>query len=279
MSGESGRAGAACQPQTGDSAGAGTLPQPSGGFVWTQEPWGAALLCVPLSAVAPHLFTTGNLRLVDDDDGWAAIAARMGVAPAHVRLIRQVHGVAVALVRPTTSGDWQPPEADIVISDDPRTAIGVRVADCAPVLLADVRLGVVGAAHAGWRGTAKRAAAVAVDALRRTFGTNPPDLVAAIGPCLGPCCGEVGREVVEMFRDAGHTAADLDRWFASGGAAGRPYLDLWTANRDQLVRAGVPAPQIFTAEICTKTHMTLMHSYRAHGAGAGRMTGMIRARG
>jgi polyphenol oxidase len=242
--------------------------------MWTQAPWGTALECVPLGAAARHLFTTGNLRLVDDEREWAAVAACLEVPPTQVRLIRQVHGIAIAVASATT-GEWGRPEADIIISDDPRAAIGVRVADCAPILLADTRLGVVGAVHAGWRGTVKRAAAVAVEALRRTFGSDPADLVAAIGPCLGPCCGEVGQEVVEVFRDAGHTPPDLARWFASG-VTGRPYLDLWAANRDQLERAGVPPARIFAAELCTKTHGALMHSYRVHGAGVGRMAAVIR---
>lgn len=251
-------------------------PQPSGGFVWTQEAWGATLRCLPLSAVASHLFTTASLRLVDDEAEWATVAARMGVAPGRVRLVRQVHGVTVAIAASTADGEWDRPEADIVISDDPRAAIAVRVADCAPVLLADRRLGVVGAVHAGWRGTVQRAAEVAVEALGRTFGTDPADLVAAIGPCLGPCCGEVGEEVVAQFRAAGHAPEDLDRWLAPG-LAGRSYLDLWMANRDQVERSGVPAAQIFVAGLCTKTHMALMHSYRAHGAAVGRMAGLIRA--
>lgn len=211
---------------------------------------------------------------MEDDREWAAVAARMGVAPAQLRLIRQVHGVAVAVA---DAHDWhERPEADIVISDDPNCVIGVRVADCAPVLLADTRRGVVGAAHAGWRGTVQRAAAVSVEALRRTFGSDPDDLIAAIGPCLGPCCGEVGGDVLAMFRGAGHAADDLDRWVAAG-PAGRLHLDLWTANRDQLVDAGVPPARVFTAGLCTKSHSTLLHSYRAHGAGAGRMAGLIRA--
>jgi polyphenol oxidase len=255
-----------------------TWPQPSDGFVWTQEVWGAALQCQPLSEVASHLFTTRSLRLVDDGAEWAAVAARMGVALARVRLMRQVHGVTVVVADSTLNGDWDRPEADILISDDPHAAIGVRVADCAPVLLADRRRGVVGAAHAGWRGTARRAASVAVDALRRIFGSEPADLVAAIGPCLGPCCGEVGEDVVAVFRSAGHPPEDLARWFAPGPAA-RPLLDLWAANRDQLVGAGVPASQVFTAALCTRTHSALMHSYRAHGPGTGRMAGLIRARG
>lgn len=204
------------------------------------------------------------------------MAGRLAVEPAEVRLIRQVHGIDVAICR---AGDASPPtrpEADVIVSNDPSVAIGVRVADCAPVLLADRRRPIVAAAHAGWRGTVKGAAATAVKAMVETFGAEPAELVAAIGPCLGPCCGEVGDEVVEAFRQAGHDQADVTRWFAKGGS-GRPYLDLWTANRDQLARAGVPAAQIHVAALCTKSHASLLHSYRA-GERAGRMAAMIRAR-
>lgn len=235
------------------------------------------LRCTALEDVAAHLFTTGDLTLRDDEREWRAVAERMGVDPARLRLISQVHEVDVAVVRAGSDG-WLPPRADVIVSDDPSSAIVVRVADCAPVLVADRRLGAVGAAHAGWRGTVRRAASVLVAAMTRTFGSDPGDLVAAIGPCLGPCCGEMGGEVVEAFRAAGHGEADLGRWFRTG-ASGRPHFDLWAANRDHLLAAGVPAPQVCTAELCTKTHQTLLHSYRAHGPGAGRMAAVIRARG
>jgi YfiH family protein len=169
------------------------------------------------------------------------------------------------------------PEADIIVSDDPAAAIAVRVADCAPILMADTRTGAVGAAHAGWRGTVQSAAAACVRSMRHEFGTNPADLIAGIGPCLGACCGEVGPEVVDAFRQAGHDDGSLGRWFADG-PRGRPMLDLWQANIDQLTAAGVLTERIHVAGICTKTHSALMHSYRAAGAAAGRMLGVIRRR-
>jgi YfiH family protein len=251
-------------------------PQPSDGFEWTQEPWGQALRCAPLGAVAPHLYTTANLRLVEDEREWHAVAERIGVARRRLLLIRQVHGTDVAVSRAGDGLDWPRPEADVIVSDDPDAAIGVRVADCAPVLIGDGRLGVVAAAHAGWRGTVAGAAAVAVRALAEQFGSNPADLVAAIGPCLGPCCGEVGGEVVDAFRQAGHRESAIGRWF-SPGSSGRLHLDLWQANRDQLVDAGVPAAQVHAAALCTQTHASLMHSYRVEGRHAGRMLGVIRA--
>ena len=245
---------------------------------------------MPLQSFAQHLFTVGNLQLRDNADEWQAVAAEMGVSRGEVLLIRQVHGAATAVARASTrfarSGqpfdtlragpsEWTMPEADIIVSDDPAAAIGVRVADCAPILMADTRTGAVGAAHAGWRGTVQSAAVACVRSMHREFGTNPTELVAAIGPCLGACCGEVGPEVVEAFRQAGHDDTSLRRWF-SDGPRGRPMLDLWQANMDQLAAAGVPAERIHVAGICTKTHAATMHSYRAAGAAAGRMLGVIR---
>ena len=180
-------------------------------------------------------------------------------------------------MRRGSDGAWLAPVADAIVSDDPASAIAVRVADCAPILLADSRRGVVGAVHAGWRGTVQSVAVEGVHAMQREFGSSPADLVAAIGPCLGACCGEVGEEVVDAFTRAGHDSADVARWF-SPGPRGRPHFDLSRANVDQLAGAGVPRSNIHVAELCTKTHTGLMHSYRASGTTAGRMVGAIRAR-
>jgi YfiH family protein len=232
------------------------------------------LVCEPLERFARHFFTARSLELREDAREWQAVAEAMGVAPDSVRLIRQVHGVDVAVAR-AGNHPWTRPEADVIVSDDPDAAIGVRVADCAALLIADVTGRGVGAAHAGWRGTAKGAAAAAVSALRRTFGSAPGDLIAAIGPCLGQCCGEVGLEVIDAFRAGGHSPGDIDRWFAPG-APGKAQLDLAGANRDQLLRAGLRADRIFSADLCTKTHASHLHSYRAAGEKAGRMAGLIR---
>lgn len=252
-------------------------PQPNRAFAWTQAPWGPALECAALGPIAPHLFTIGNLRLEPQSSEWSMVATAIGVRPDRIRLIRQVHGAAVAAARGNGGQPWSPPEADAIASDDSSVAIAVRVADCAPILLADRTGVVVAAVHAGWRGTMQRVVQTAVDRLAEQFGSPPSELVAAIGPCLGPCCGEVGPEVPAAFRAAGHGAESLDGWF-SPGPSGRAHLDLWRANRDQLEACGVPATQIHVAELCTKTHAAWMHSYRAHGAGAGRMVGIIRAR-
>ena len=251
-------------------------PKPSGGFEWAQAPWGTVLRCRPLLEAADHLFTAHDLVLRGSEREWAAVAGVMGVERDRLLLVSQVHRADVAVARRDRVNSWVRPEADVMVSDDPSSAIGVRVADCAPVLLADRRTHAVAAAHAGWRGTVQRAATAAVEALKKEFGSHPRDLIAAIGPCLGPCCGEVGDEVVQAFRDAGHDSTTIARWF-SAGPSGRSHLDLWRANADQLEAAGVPPEQIHVAGLCTKTYSDVLHSHRVMKLEAGRMVGVIRS--
>jgi purine-nucleoside/S-methyl-5'-thioadenosine phosphorylase / adenosine deaminase len=248
-------------------------PQPNDAFAWTQEPWGRALRCSRLPA--SHLFTSRDVVLRDDRWEWDMVAASLGVAIDRLLLIRQVHGNAVAVARRGHDDDWRRPEADIVVTDDPDVAIGVRVADCAPVLLYDPVRNVAGAAHAGWRGTAVNASGAAVTALQRDFGSDPAHVIAAIGPCLGACCGEVGPEVADAFRSGGASGEDVSAWF-SPGQNDRSLLDLERANRDQLARAGLSPDRIFSSGLCTKTHAWRLHSYRADRAAAGRILGAIR---
>jgi hypothetical protein len=253
-------------------------PQPAAGFEWIESSRevGRALQC--RSVAAPHLFTAAHLQLRGDPGEWEAAAATLGRGSSALRLIKQVHGADVAIVRREDSSTWLVPEADIILSEDPRFVIGVRAADCAPILLADRRRQVVAAVHAGWRGTAQSAVQKAVAALTREFGSSPEDLVAAIGPCLGVCCGEVGDDVVEAFRDAGHGEPALDCWFSRGPAA-RWHLHLARANRDQLIEAGLRAADVHSAGLCTRSFPHVFHSHRADGAKAGRMAALIRAPG
>ena len=203
------------------------------------------------------------------------MSASLGVPRERLALLKQVHGIHVVVVR--RGGPLPPdrPQADIVISNDPSVAIGVRVADCAPVLLYDRARGVAGAAHAGWRGAAAQASAAAIRAMQNYFGSHPADISAAIGPCLGACCGEVGPEVVEAFRAGGADKSSIDTWFRPG-AGDRSFLDLERANSDQLEQAGLSPRAIYTAGLCTKTHHDRLHSYRAARDGAGRMLAAIR---
>jgi polyphenol oxidase len=248
-------------------------PQPNDAFTWTQESWGRALRCTRLPA--PHLFTSRDLVLRDDEREWSMVAESLGVQNERLLLVRQVHGVHVAIARRGRAGAWPRPSADIILSDDPSVAIGVRVADCAPILLHDPVRHVVAAVHAGWRGAAAGAATAAVAAMHKEFGTEAADLVAAIGPCLGQCCAEVGPEVVEAYRAGGAARTSIAAWFTPG-SGDRWHLDLVRANHDQLELAGLNPDSIFASGLCTKTHRERLHSYRGDRDAAGRMLGAIR---
>ena len=249
-----------------------TLPKPSGDFQWVQESWGAALRCAPLAAIAPHCFSTRALALdgVGDADpqSWEMLARALGVGVEGLVRMRQVHGAEVFEAGKGIDEKW--PEADIAISRDPSLAPTVRAADCVPTLLADRRTGAVAAIHAGWKGTAAGAVQVAVRALERTYGSTPLDLVAAVGPSIGPCCYEVGGDLARHF--SAHP--DAPAWFTRDT---KPRLDLWRATRDQLERAGLPALQIHVCELCTFDHAALFYSYRRDGNAAGRLVAAIRS--
>ena len=259
-----------------------TLPELPPSFAWTQTSLGLVLTCAPLESIAPHLFTTRAVPLTTQAD-WVALAHVLGATEAVT--VNQVHGRAVVTIRRGAARPADRPDADALVSNDPRVAIAVRAADCVPLLLADRTTGAVAAVHAGWRGTAAGAAGAAVDALSRDFGVQPQHLVAAIGPSIGACCYGVGSELVNAFAAAGHPRHLIDRWFsfrdAGSGvrdrANARLVLDLPGANRDQLVLAGVPEEQIFLSGLCTATHLDVLTSYRVEQEKAGRIAGVIRA--
>jgi YfiH family protein len=177
-------------------------------------------------------------------------------------LLRQVHGSTVL------EAPWEgTPEADASVASAPGVILGVKTADCLPILLVDPTRRRVAAAHAGWRGTAKGIAAHAVDALA-ALGSRPQDLVAALGPGIGPCCYEVGEEVREAF-GAGGAA------FFRPGPNGRPYLDVRATNVRRLQEAGVRPEAIHHVADCTRCRADLYHSYRRDGSAAGRMISFV----
>jgi len=152
---------------------------------------------------------------------------------------------------------------DVLITDRPGALLLLLYADCAPVLIYDPRHRALALAHSGWRGTVLGAARAAVDALGREFGSRPGELVAAIGPSIGPCCYEVGAEVVDAVR-ATFTRPDSLLPVHPGG---RSHFDLWAANYCWLAAAGVR--QVEVAGLCTACHTDEFYSHRAEGGRTG----------
>jgi len=251
------------------------LPAPALGFRWTRETWGNALRCDALGARAQHLFTSKQLALPDPEN-WREALASLSSTPERLMRVKQVHGNRVRVLKhgevPEGAADVRP-DGDAIVSNEPGLALAVMVADCVPILIADRKRGAAAAIHAGWRGTCARVARAAVETMQREFGSDPADLVAAIGPSVGPDDYEVGESLIEAFIAAGHSTTDVDRWFIR--TAPKPHLDLWSANRDQLIAAGVREDTIYMCRLSTVSHPDIFDSYRVAGEKAGRMAGII----
>jgi polyphenol oxidase len=183
-------------------------------------------------------------------------------APAGAALPKQVHGVTLA-----RAPFAQRPEADAVWSAEPGVAVGVVTADCVPILVAHRDGRFAAAIHAGWRGSAGRIAARTIRALTRETGARPSDLVAAIGPHIGPCCYEVDLPVM---------AAIPERSVFRPVRPGHAMLDLFALNRLQLVGAGVPAHAIERVGGCTACDSARYFSYRRDKV-AGRLLHFVRS--
>jgi len=179
---------------------------------------------------------------------------------------RQVHGCEVIAL---TVAGLMPVEADGMMTDRTGIVLGIQVADCAPLLLADTRQRVVTALHAGWRGTIAEIATKGIGRMAEEFGTRPKDVIAAVGPSIGPCCYMVGDELIERV---GWRSGLLER------RDGAVYFDLWEANRRQLEAAG--AGRISLLKLCTACARTAdgrrrFFSHRAEAGFTGRAMGLI----
>jgi YfiH family protein len=179
-----------------------------------------------------------------------------GAVPAEAEVARlgQVHGERVVVVdRPGFV-----PDCDAAVTAVPGLFLSVRVADCVPVLVAGSRA--IGVAHAGWRGTAAGIAGCMAARVAALSEEGPAGLAAFIGPSIGPCCYDVGEVVARRF-DPSTVRADRTGL----------HLDLWRANREQLLAAGLPPDRIIDSALCTRCHQHLFHSHRGSGGRPGRL--------
>ena len=182
--------------------------------------------------------------------------------PPEVHTLKQVHSNRVAQIRDYFPGM----QADGLVTDIPGALAGVQTADCVPILLVDPRRRVAAAVHAGWRGSAAGILAEAIRVMRDQNSVEVEDIRMAIGPSIGPCCYEVGDEVVSRFREIFPEQV----W-----TGGRRMLDLKEANRRQAVAAGVPAAQIDVIPLCTRCLPEDFHSFRRDKDACGRLLSFI----
>jgi len=230
--------------------------------------------------------------------------AAVAGAPTRLVGLRQFHS---GMIRVVERGDTELQTAegrpvlrgDGLMTDVPGVMLGVGVADCVPVLVADVKRRAVAAFHAGWRGTLARIVERGIGTMRLRYGSRPEDLVAVVGPSLGGCCYSVGEEVrfefesqfayaPELFSEVYDSDPVREKYpllFLTARAPGHSnigpqiHLDLWKANRRQLLDAGLKAKRITVVgecTACTRVGERLKYfSHRGESGFAGRMTGVV----
>jgi YfiH family protein len=236
-----------------------------------------------LGGVSSGVFASLNLGLRSGDDPAAVRDNRAQLSlitnafPDLLTFAKQVHGNNVAVVTGSEIGsgatetDTAIPATDALVTNIPDVPLVVLVADCCPIGLYDPVRRVVAMVHAGWRGTAAGIAAAAVVKMTEEFGSDPADLCAGIGPCIGVCCYEVGKEVYERFQQAFPEIVD-EVFIAHDG---RFRLDLALSNQSILETAGVAKNNIETAALCTSCNTELFFSHRAEKGKTGRFGALI----
>lgn len=256
------------------------------------------------AAEAPKVL---NLGFTDWDSRDRVLANRekffraVGAAKMRPITLRQIHSdsaCGVSATGPQVASD-DLPKADALFTREPGALLIVQTADCVPILLADTKQRAIAAIHSGWRGTVQRIAQKTLGRMQMEFGTNPRDVIAAIGPCIGPCCYEVGSDVAKEFHAkfpnarewfdgpfdalaAGENDPNWLPWLTMRPPGHPPpaptvRLDLVAANRAILKEAGVRAEDISDSGFCTACRTDLFFSYRREH-NTGRMMAAIAIR-
>jgi YfiH family protein len=230
-------------------------------------------LTVPKLVSVPalvHGFGDGRWSEAD----FLSFAEAKGMKPV---IMRQLHSDVIHRLEAAPEAKL---EGDALLTNVPGLLLVIRTADCLPVLLVDPENRAVAAVHCGWRGTEKRLLDRAIRAMGEAYGSKPGDLVAAVGPCIGPACYEVGPEVRKAFLEAGFP----ERLFVERGKLpaiqvpnyqGKYLLDLRGANLWLLREAGVSKSRVFNSgPVCTHCEPRLL-SYRRHPADPRRMYNFV----
>ena len=230
-----------------------------------------------LGGVSKEPFAALNLSASVPDDPQAVeenrrrFYAALGVDPRMAVRTIQVHGGRAAAVGPADLANVQP-ATDGLVTATPGLALVMAFADCVPVFLHDPIRGVVGMAHAGWRGTVAGICQATVERMEQVFGCNPADIQAAIGPSIGPCCYQVGTQVADAVSKAFGRVDGLFRTTQDG----QLHFNQWAANEWALREVGVG--RIEQANICTACHVDEFYSHRAEGGLTGRFGALIMLR-
>jgi len=214
-----------------------------------KEQNGFTYLQLPFFRSKKHAFCTRT--------GEKGVLEALGVPQGRLLTLRQIHGAEVLVYEGDTRMMTHPLPYDAVITNKKRVALGISTADCLPILMIDRSKKVIGAVHAGWRGMWRGVVQRAARTMIKVFQSSPGDILAGIGPGIGPCCYEVGTEVVSLFRNSFEAPQEFIQ-----EREGRIYLDLSRAAQLELTKAGVPPANIATTPFCTACREDLFFSFR-----------------
>lgn len=198
------------------------------------------------------------------------IAAALGWDQSRIATVRQVHGTDVLEAVAGNLSAARLQQGDALVTAQSGIVLMMRFADCTPLILWDPAKRVVGLVHAGWKGTITGAPAATVEHMASRHGSSPGDIFVGIGPSIGPCCYQVGDTVVQPASRAFPNSGVLQEW-----GDGSMHFDLWGANAESLMRAGVPEENIAVAGLCTSCHPDLFFSHRASKGNTGRFAVMV----
>ena len=228
-------------------------------------------------------FDTMNLNFKKGDpdenvrENFFRFCRAAGFDPESLTASAQTHSTNVRRVTKADKGNgiFRPGDrtgVDGLVTNVPGVTLVTYYADCTPLFFVDTKRGAIGLSHSGWRGTAARMGAVTLRRMREEFGTEPEDVIAGIGPAIGPCCYEVDEPVAREFQAMEDVKPEA---FVRSLGGGKYIVDLWEANRRILLSAGVPEASIASARLCTKCHSGLLWSHRATGGVRGGMAAML----
>lgn len=235
-----------------------------------------------LGGVSPAPWDSLNLAIGRQDgmdavqENYRRFCGVLGTDPRKVVLPQQTHSTNIRRVTADDAGKgiWKTRDyqaVDALITDEPELSLVVFSADCGIILLYDPVHHAAGAVHAGWRGCASGILEKTVGAMHAAFGSDPAQLQAAIGPCIGQCCFETDSDVPEAMRAAlGQDAEPYLQWRDP-----KFHVDLEGLNRQWLLRAGLLPANIDTCGLCTACHPELFWSHRKMGEQRGAQVALI----
>lgn len=204
------------------------------------------------------------------DENYRRVAAVLGCDVEDMVCSDQTHTTNLRVVGREDCGKGVTREKDYrdvdgLLTDEPGIYLATFYADCVPLYFVDTKNAAIALAHSGWRGTVARMGRCVVEKLRESYGTDPADIVAVIGPSICQDCYEVSEDVAQAFSEAFRKPGqEREILYPKGG--GKYQLDLWRANEIVLTEAGIPRERIQTTDLCTCHNSRSLFSHRAsHG--------------